>query len=390
MIDKIKKISPKTLIIAALIGCIITGFIGLKIFLNRPDKSTVIMTFNYENSSAGLNPDNSKFNLRSFKGNEVLIEALELTGMTGNLTPNELSSFISIKGVSSKPIDVNSDTKYIDSTYEVTLTLPKEYSKLVSSRKLLEEICESYREWFVSNYVIDSKALEIDTTNFENMEYSTISSYFDMIAARGRNYLEQKENSSTAFIGENNTTWKSLKQELSNLTSYDIATFNQYIWENGIAKDKAWEITVFEHKNNDLNIDYELYLSNVNKYDEVVGEYRNEMTASALIPTYDKLAQFYMSRTKTGIDELSKAMNRHLESAVDVKEKIDLNADKISKLEQSTITDTEKADIMLENIQLKLVDIFARIKKLDEEYVSEKTDGYIKYEFVEEKSILFS
>ena len=61
------------------------------------------------------------------------------------------------------------------------------------------------------------------------------------------------------------------------------------------------------------------------------------------------------------------------------------NDDKILKLETSTIISTEKADLMLKNIEYKIVDIFERIKKLDAEYVKEKTDGYIQYEFVESK-----
>ena len=200
---------------------------------------------------------------------------------------------------------------------------------------------------------------------------------------RGKNYLLQKENSTTAFTGEDGTTWKSLRQELSNLTDYDLKTFNQYIWENGIAKDKAWAVTVLSYKNEILTFDYTLYLSNVEKYSVVIDEYRNEMTSSVLIPTYDSDGQFYMSRTKTGIDDISKAMDRYLEDATGLKEKIDLNKDKILKLNASTITDTERADRMLQIIQTKIINIFDRIQKLDAEYVSEKTDGYVRYVFVE-------
>lgn len=352
------------------------------------DKATVILTLNYENSSQGLNPDNSKFNLRFFKGEDVLNVALQSTKIDQYLTANELAGFISIKGVSSKKMDVNSDNKYIDSTYKITLNLPKEYSQFVTAKMLLGEICEAYKEWFVKNYVIDSKALIIQTDNFDEMEYSVISSYLDMMAMRGKNYLSAKEASSSAFVGEDGTTWKSLRQELSNLTEYDIHTFNQYIWENGIAKDKAWAVTVLEHKNADLSIDYTLYLANVEKYGKVVDEYRNEMTSSVLIPTYDDKEQFYMSRTKTGIDDISKSMDNYLGMAVALKEKLDINSDKILKLNASEMSSTERADIMLKNIQLKIIGIFEKIQKLDEEYVNGKTDGYIKYSFVEDSGVL--
>lgn len=371
------------LIIAIVAGCTV----GYLYFIEKTDKETVIMTLNYENSSSGLNPDNSKFNLRFFKSEEVLSKAIEKTDMSGHLTANELASFISIKGVSAKPIDVESDTKYIDSTYEIKLVLPEKYTGLVTAKKLLNEICKAYKEWFVLSYVIDSKALVIETDGLEAMEYEMISNYFDMMVLRGKNYLSQKEESTTAFTGENGTTWKSLRQELSNLTEYDLKTFNQYIWENGIAKNRDWAITVLKHKNEDLDVDYALYLANVDKYSLVVDEYRNEMTSSVLIPTYDDSEQFYMSRTKTGIDDISKSMDDYLGEATALKEKIDTNADKIYKLENSKIESTQKADIMLLNIQKKIVDIFERIKKLDEEYVREKTDDYVKYKFVEKDSL---
>lgn len=383
MKDKIKKLVLILLIIIAFFSIFVGGI--LVYISGHNDKATVIMTLNYENSSSGLNPDNSKFNLRFLKGEEVLTDVLKSTKMFEHLTTSQLASFIKIKGVSSKPIDVNSDIKYIDSTYQITLVLPIEYTEFISAEELLGEICESYQDWFVSSYVIDSKALEIDTSNFINMEYNSISSYFDMMALRGKNYLTQKDESTMAFMGTDGTTWKSLHQELSNLTEYDIATFNQYIWENGVAKDKDWAITVFKHKNNDLNIDYLLYLANVKKYGVVVEEYCNETTSAILIPTYDNLGEFYMSRTKTGVDDISKSMDKTLTDAKTIKEKIDLNDDKILKLETSTIISTEKADLMLKNIEYKIVDIFERIKKLDAEYVKEKTDGYIQYEFVESK-----
>jgi hypothetical protein len=379
------------IVVFCLIIAVVTGYtIGYLCFIEKNDKAIVIMTLNYENSSSGLNPDNSKFNLRSFKSEEVLTEALKRADVSDHLTTSELASFISIKGVSAKPIDVESDTKYIDSTYEITLVLPEKYTGFVTAKKLLNEVCKSYKEWFVTSYVIDSKALTIKTDGFEEAEYSTISNYFDMMVIRGKNYLSEKEESTTAFTGSDGTTWKSLRQELSNLTEYDLKTFNQYIWENGIAKNQAWAITVLMHKNEDLNVDYQLHLANVDKYSLVVDEYRNEMTSSVLIPTYDDNEQFYMSRTKTGIDDISKSMDNFLEDATSLKEKIDINSDKIYKLENLTITTTQKADIMILNIQEKIINIFERIKKLDEEYVKEKTDDYVKYEFVEKDSFLTS
>lgn len=384
----IKRIFSILFILTFLAAIGVGAFLGYRYFEEKIDKAEVIMTLNYENSSAGLNPDNSKFNLRFFKSEEVLTVAIENADISEHLSPNELASFISMKGVSSKPIDVDSDTKYIDSTYKIKLALPEKYHGLITAKNLLDEICKAYKKWFVASYVIDSKALVLKTDDLKNAEYSTISSYFDMMVIRGKNYLDEKEVSTTAFTGEDGTTWKSLRQELSNLTEYDIQTFNQYIWENGIAKDKNWAITVLKHKTDDLASDYNLYLANVEKYSLAVDGYRNEMTSSVLIPTYDADEQFYMSRTKTGIDDISKSMDSTLEESTIVKEKMDINEDKISKLENSTIITTEKADIMLLNIQNKITDIFERIKVLDEEYVRQKTADYVRYEFIEEKSIL--
>lgn len=378
-----KKIFLSFLVFCLIAAVVAGGVIGYLYFEEKNDKAVVIMTLNYENSSAGLNPDNSKFNLRFFKSEEVLSKAIESADISEHLSVGELSSFISMKGVSSKPIDVDADTKYIDSTYEIKLVLPEEYTGFITAKKLLNEVCKAYKEQFVTSYVIDSKALVIKTEDLENAEYSTISNYFDMMVIRGKNYLSEKEESTTAFTGKDGTTWKSLRQELSNLTEYDLKTFNQYIWENGIAKNPNWAITILKHKNEDLLADYKLYLANVDKYSLVVNEYRNEMTSSVLIPTYDDNEQFYMSRTKTGIDDISKSMDSYLAEATNYKEKIDTNSDKIYKLENSTVDTTQKADIMILNIQEKIIGIFERIRNLDEEYVKEKTDDYVKYEFVE-------
>lgn len=365
---------------------VILGFLYLK---NKPDKATIIMTMNYENSSSGLNPDGSKFNLRYFKCDEVLDEALNATNMSDHLTENKLASFIHIKEVTQKPIDVESDIKYINSTYKIYLSLPKEHSQYISAETLLTEICEAYKDWFVENYVVDSQALVINVDNTKDMDYSRAANYLDMVVTRGKNYLSQKEESTSAFIGEDGSTWKSLRQELSNLTEYDMKTFNQYVWENGISKDRSWATTLLTRQNEDLRMDYQLLIANADTCGIIVNEYRKEMTVSALIPTYDDQSQFYMSRTKTGIDEISKSMDEYLGYAAEIKETIDLNSDKIMKLNSSAVESNEKADKMLLNIQNEVVDIFSRIKKLDEEYMREKTDAFIQYSIVEQKLPFF-
>ena len=375
----------KAIIVAIIIIGLFGGVFGYLYFTNRPDKAIIIMTTNYENSSSGLNPDGSKFNLRNFKCDEVLSRALLAADAREVITVSDLASFIRVKEVTQKPIDVESDIKSIDSTYKITLSLPKQYKNHITAEVLLSAICESYKEWFVENYVSNSKALVIDLNNTDNMDYSMVANYVDMIVTRGKNYLSQKEESTSAFIGSDGSTWKSLRQELSNLTEYDLRTFNQYIWENGISKDQAWATIVLTHKNEDLDMNYKLLIANSETCGLVVGEYRKEMTVSALIPTYDDSEQFYMSRTKTGIDDISKSMDKYLNKASQIKETIDLNKNKIEKLEESEIESTEKADAMLLNVQNKVIDIFERIKKLDEEYVKEKTDDYVTYTFVENK-----
>ena len=57
--------------------------------------------------------------------------------------------------------------------------------------------------------------------------------------------------------------------------------------------------------------------------------------------------------------------------------------DKIKKLKNSGDIDTLKANLMLEEIQMKIVDIFERIKKLDQEYQNKKTRGYIQYKILD-------
>jgi hypothetical protein len=307
--------------------------------------------------------------------------ALESAGLQNELTAEELSEMISITPCTSGRITTD-DNYYINSSYTISLTMPYSFRWIISSDDFLKLICESYKTWFQQNYVTTAKALQESTADFESMDYSEIGSYFSMILTRMISYLDVREDNASSFISQDGSTFDTIRQHVTNLKNYDLETYNSYIWENGLSKDSERRIATLEYTNEQLSWDYLSATEKSQALCDIVDDYNNAMTSSVLIPTYDSQNEFYMSRTKTGIDDLTKEADSQLSTAVSTQEEIATNEDKLEKLRQGGTSDEyAQADQLIAQMETSIESIISQILAIDAEYVREKTGDYITMQY---------
>lgn len=340
-------------------------------------KASAVMSLNYEESSKGLNPNSSRFDLSKFRSEECMQLALESAGLQDVLTAAELADMVSIKPVSNGRITTDGNY-YINSSYNVSVKMPYSLRNVITSEDLLGVICRSYQKWFRDNYVVTAKALKDTSLDLGEMDYTETESYFSMITERILRYLDVRQKNASTFISSDGSTFKSIRQLATNLESYELSTYSSYVWEKGLSKNPERQVSTLKYTNSQYMWDYKKSMGTSDALREIVEDYNNEMTSSVLIPTYDLSDQFYMARTKTGIDDITKEADQDLSTAVSTMKTISTNEDKIAKIEAGAEKDAyRRADKMIENIEEQLNSIIDQIIKVDNEYVQEKTGDYI-------------
>ena len=107
--------------------------------------------------------------------------------------------------------------------------------------------------------------------------------------------------------------------------------------------------------------------------------YDAAMSAVVMIPTQDEQMQYYMSRTKTGMDNMVKHAQEQLTGTAERMEHIEYNTYLTEKLEAGTAgkTKMEKADAMIREMEVSLDKIASDIQTVDSGYLNTKARNFI-------------
>lgn len=352
--------------------------LALRYYVSECHRASTVMSLNYENASKGRNPNGTRFNVSDLRAQDVMQGAIKAAGLVGQVDPEKLAACVNITPTVQR--STGSDSYYISTSYRIGINLPPEYRRLISAEDMLGLICRVFRSSFYQSHVVTTRALPIALDDITTMEYSEISDYLRLIASQTDDYLEMRLGGVSNFTAQNGDTFRALQQQLGNFVDYDLAIYDALIWERGIARDQEQETALLLARNHTLELQYKQYSLQRTMYQQIVDKYDNSMTAFVLIPSYDSNREYYMARTKTGVDEMSKAAFDSLTLAAGVQNEISLNQDRIQKLTQ-TVTPAwyTRADEQAAMLAQRLSDLISQICALDEEYVNSSTRNAVTF-----------
>ena len=109
--------------------------------------------------------------------------------------------------------------------------------------------------------------------------------------------------------------------------------------------------------------------------------YDAAMSSVVMIPTQDQKMQYYMSRTKTGMDNMVIHAQEQLTGTAERMEQIEYNSYLTEKLKtpESNPMKTEKASAMIREMETSLNEIASDIRAVDSAYLSTKGRNYIGF-----------
>ncbi len=343
----------------------------------------MLMAFNYEEAARGQNPNGTRFNESNILSDDILEQVIR----RGNLSlgTEQLSRCLSI----STPLDAEK----LDIHQESDLKISTEYhircSEWVSlyhtqPRIVLNLLADVYWENFVLNYAENDSILDLSFEKLEGMEYLDAKDYLEMQANKLRNYLPGYSSESSSYrAAENGETFSSLSQKIDNFIDIELERYEAFVLENGLSRDRDTYQSRMQYASRLLDTDRMKDMASHDVRIEAINMYNAYMTRFVLIPTYDANKEFYMSKTKVGVDYFADEAKEHLESATSLVEKIEHNAYASRQIGASRAAASvyEQADWQLEALKTELLNLAAQSRKLYSAYIKEKRDGYIQMSF---------
>lgn len=365
-------------------------------FIANLHTASTVLSLDYEEAAKGLTPNGMRFNVFEIRSPEVMKRLIDYADLDGKVTPDELSECVSVKATHDKNISGN--VNYISTSYVVKFT-NKGFISRGSAKKMLTLLCKAYSEYFVEHYGFNHSILSFDADDLKfNDEYLMAVDLLDLKCRQLEKYVDLRSRESKNYQDpETGMTFSSLKEQLSDFYAYDLAKLRSYIIENGIAKDKAGLISMLDYK---IRMDSLMHNKMMAAYDEDnkgVKMYDAAMSAVVMIPTQDEQMQYYMSRTKTGMDNMVKHAQEQLTGTAERMEHIEYNTYLTEKLEAGTASKTkmEKADAMIREMEVSLDKIASDIQTVDSGYLNTKARNYISISsdstgFAEQIGLVFS
>ena len=379
MRDALRVFRKRWYIFLAVFAAAFLGLCGFFYAGNLHTASTVL-SLDYEEASQGLTPNRTRFNIFEIQSGTVMERLIEYAGLEGKITPEELSKCISVHATHDKSI--SGSVNYISTSFVVRFTS----SGAIEGRDaedMLSLLCKAYREYFVEHYGYNHSILSFDVDDLKfNDEYLLTVDLLELKCGQLEKYVQLRSRESKNYQDpETGITFAALEQRVKNFYDYDLARLRAYIIENGIANDRAGLVSMLNYK---IRMDRLVYSKLMAAYDEDnrgIRMYDAAMSAVVMIPTQDQTMQYYMSRTKTGMDNMAIHADAQLTGAAERTEQIEYSTYLTEKLAADTPgkATTEKADAMIRDMEATLDKLAADIQAVDSAYTSAKARNYISF-----------
>ena len=342
--------------------------------------ASTVLSLDYEEASQGLAPNQTRFNIYEIRSREVMERLIEYAGLEGRITPDELSRCISVKATHNKSI--SGSVNYISTSFSISFT-SKGSVRERSAEDMLSLLCKAYREYFVEHYGFNHSILTFDINDLKlDDEYLMMIDLLELKGSQLEKYVQLRGRESKNYRDpDTGITFSALEQRAKNFYTYDIANLRSYVIENGIANDRSALFTMLDYK---IRMDRLMYDKLIAAYDEDnkgIQMYDAAMSAIVMIPTQDRTMQYYMSRTKTGMDNMALDADAQLIGATERMEQIEYNTYLTAKM-RANVSDQmqrQKADAMIREMTAALEKLASDIQTVDSSYTSSKARNYLSF-----------
>ena len=383
------------LICAAII--IALGAWGYNYFV-RSKLITMTIELNYPGSEKGLNPDGSFFDITEFKSDFLIEKAKK--GLQIEENDNEFLK-TRLTFTTNVPNDVfdtvvesveNSETNvFLPTTYFLYYSQKDKFSKNETSA-FMNNLAGAYTEYFNDKYTLKNDLLSFDENTYDLKKADYLEAY-DLLYKKTTSMIsliESHEAKDNTFKSSEGYNLGMICDMLRQFKDINLANYNSFVVQNGVSRNNSLFVGRTERLIEDKTLDYNILAEEANVKKDALSDYDGNITANAFIPAVNEERDYYMARTKTGLDYVAEeAQSAQVRAAVlraEVEELKNYN-EKFSSHAFSAKENTKKADSMLENLTERLTELSSYAKKTDDEYLEHETRDYFKFKVYETSEI---
>lgn len=374
-----------------LITVVVFGIMGEAYhFFILSNIKSMSVSLNYPGAEQGLNPDGSRFNISEMSNDEIINEAKSGLKMS-KLSNDDIKSrlFITTKFSQKAMENVLSDLRsgmqgsYVPTTYYIYYSQKDKFA-VNETYEFLQALAESYERYFTRKHAENNKILEYGSKNydFSDYDYSEIYTILFNRSEEMLNLIKTHREENRGFRSKDNLNFDTVKDELTSFKDVTLEKFNSYVVQSNISKSRPEFMNKLSYliDKNEIKYDKKIQSSDIIK--EALEKYDPQIAAIAFVPSVDKDNSFYMSRTKTGLDDLAKDSYSEGMEAARVSKRIDeyeLRLEKLSGAKDSNEEILKSTDEYLNSILSEFKELSDKIYKLDNEYLKYKTENYFSY-----------
>lgn len=329
--------------------------------------------FNFEEASRGLNPDGTRFNANDLLNEDVLQEIIQKKHY--DLTTEELRDCFTVRS-SYDDSTIDSRHPKIATEYQIALT-EKVKTTGIDTEQLIDTAADAVKDDYLSRHIDHAQILDMDLSDISDLDYMDVDDYLKMKADLVKNYLAAFQVKAQTYKTVSGQTFSSLSQKVSDYINTPLAEYTAYITQNGLSKNKADFLSVYRYTNRMLKINYDKKMAAYNARIDAINLYDPSMANVVLVPTDDKSGEFYMSRTKIGVDYFASDANSVLNEASTLQQQMEENKVLATHVKNGAkAAQYEKADTMIQELQSELIKLSREAKTLHTQYLADKTgDG---------------
>lgn len=346
--DSLRRGLKKTVALALVLAIVyVACFIGIRQVQSNLEGSITI-SLNYAKASRGLNPNGTRFNTYDILSDEVLEKAIADGGL-GDLTPRQLRAALSVEPLEAG--GVSAERYYVATEYILNYAATEKTQHLDGSA-VVEAVANAYCDNFAAQYSRKTVVMEPDFGHVAEADYldkvELLKKFADDIAG----YLEMCGDDNMTYSYTDGETFSSLAAKVESLSKVELERLESYILVKGLSRNVDQQLAKLNYLNlmKDISADknsvsYRIHL-------DAIEMYERDMATIVLIPTRDDEGEFYMSRTKIGVDVFADMAEDYSKDASNAKSYISTNNYAISQLSACAATEADyaTADAMVEAI----------------------------------------
>lgn len=400
MINIIYRLCKKKYVAFLLLAVISFSVLGeLYHFLILSNIKSMTISLNYPGAEQGLNPDGSRFNISEMTNDEILDDAKSGLAMR-NLTNEQIKSrlFITTKFSQKAMENVISDIRdgmegsYVPTTYHIYYSQKNKFAGNETYEFLLA-LAESYEKYFTGRHAENNSILEYkpEEYDFSDYDYSEIYTVLYNRAEEMLTLVHKHRDENRGFRSEDNLNFDTVRDELANFKDVRLENFYAYVVQNDISKDRPEFMNKLSYLVDKNMINYKKKSQSSEITKNALYKYDPKITAVAFVPSMDGTNSYYMSRTKTGIDDLAKDSYTAGMDAARISKRLDEYNSRYNKLSMAADTGAQTlgyADGYLAELLGDFEKLSKRVSDLDDEYLKYKTENYFTYKIADKSKIV--